>query len=467
LAADAYPSQLPLPEEESSGGGMSVAQILCVLRAYWKISAIAAVTCIAIGGFGIKLMPKKYVATATLMVNKDDRDPLAGRDGVMGLEATFIPTQIELINSRVVLQPAIEKLNLLEDPEFKPGFAGPRDALLEAGIRGLQTAVQVQQGIGSQLLYVSVSSKDPVKAARIANAITTAYLAQARKRTSQPAGERASRYSEELAELRGKAIAAQDKVTAFRNEHGMTELDSGKTDADSAALDDLQQKLLATQNQRRELEAQQLGVHSTGSTQALASDAVQSLRQKLTSYEEQMADLRATLGPQHPKILALQSEMAATQRALDAELQNISSNAANSLARVRGLEDRYQAAVKTERARVLERQSVQDQAAKLVLELQSAQNTYKRALDGYDQIVFASAANYDDVTLISAADPPVKAEKPNKPKLFLIVCVLSTLLSLGVPFGYELLSNRRLRCRDDFERSFGIPVLAQLGSIAR
>jgi hypothetical protein len=33
------------------------------------------------------------------------------------------------------------------------------------------------------------------------------------------------------------------------------------------------------------------------------------------------------------------------------------------------------------------------------------------------------------------------------------------------PLIYELLFNRRLRCRDDIERMFGIPVLAQFDPI--
>jgi polysaccharide biosynthesis transport protein len=467
VAGSFQPAPLLPPDEEFSSGGISVTQVVCILRAYWKISAVTALACIAIGAAGIKLMPKKYVATATLLVNKDDRDPLAGRDGLNGLEATFIPTQIELMTSRIVLQPVAEELDLVADPEFKPGFVGPKDAMREAAVRNLQTATQVQQGVGSQLLYVSVSSRDPVKAAKIANAITTEYLAQARQRSSGPAGERAGRYSQELAELRDKAIAAQDKVTKFRNEHGITEMEPGKGNGDVAALTDLEQKLLATQNLRRELESQQLGLHSPSSTEALTSDAVQSLRAKLVTDQQQMAELRATLGPQHPKILALQSEMAATSRSLDTELHAISESAASKLARTRELEAQYQHALDAERAKVLERHSVEDQAAKLLLELQSAQNTYKRALDGYDQIVFASAANYHDVSSISRADPPVKADKPNKVKLFAIVCLFSVVLALAGPFAYELLANRRLRCRDDLERSFGIPVLAQLGSITR
>jgi polysaccharide biosynthesis transport protein len=32
--------------------------------------------------------------------------------------------------------------------------------------------------------------------------------------------------------------------------------------------------------------------------------------------------------------------------------------------------------------------------------------------------------------------------------------------------AYEILVNRRLRCRDDVERDFGIPVLAEFDRIA-
>jgi hypothetical protein len=38
-------------------------------------------------------------------------------------------------------------------------------------------------------------------------------------------------------------------------------------------------------------------------------------------------------------------------------------------------------------------------------------------------------------------------------------------LGLLIPLLYELLMNRRLRCRDDIERSFGVPVLMEFNPI--
>jgi polysaccharide biosynthesis transport protein len=452
------------PDEESSAGGMSMAQIICILRAYRYHSLITFVVLASVMALGIKLLPKVFVATATLIVNYEDKDPLAGRDFATGAGITFVPTQIELILSRVILQPVVTKLNLTADKEFVRGFVGPSDALNEVVTKNLHDSLQVQQGAGSQLLYISASAKWPARAADIANAVADEYLRQQQLRSNEPAAERAERYSKELAELRAKVISAQDRVTEFRQQHGMTEVDADRNDVEGAALTDLQQKLEDAQNQRRQLEAHQ--IKSDASSDAvLDSSTVQALRSSLATQEAQMATLRATLGPKHPQVVELESQMAATRRSLAEAVQSISANSSVQLQRTRDLEARYQAAVNTERARLIERRGVQDQGSKLVLELQSAQTTYKKALDGYDQIVFASAGNYRDVMLVSRADPPAKPEKPNKAKFFMMSCMMSLVLALAWPFGYELLLNRKLRCRDDLERHFGIPVLAQFGPL--
>jgi uncharacterized protein involved in exopolysaccharide biosynthesis len=123
------------------------------------------------------------------------------------------------------------------------------------------------------------------------------------------------------------------------------------------------------------------------------------------------------------------------------------------------------AAVEEQRAKVLGVRKLQDEGTKFVLELESAQSVYKRALDGYDQIMFASGEHYTNVNFVSRALPAMKAIKPNKPKLALVGALAGLLIGLASPFGYELVFNRRVRCRDDFERGFGVPVLSEFHAI--
>ena len=59
------------------------------------------------------------------------------------------------------------------------------------------------------------------------------------------------------------------------------------------------------------------------------------------------------------------------------------------------------------------------------------------------------------------------AAKPDKVKLMGAASVLGLMLGLLGPLAYELLFNRRIRCVDDMERSFAIPVLIELNALPR
>ena len=447
---------LPASSDDLSSLDMSMVQVVSNLRAHLKGSLISLGVLVLVFGLVIKILPHSYVATATLIVNHGDQNPLAAPDFSTGGDYTFIPTQIDLIQSPAVLQPVINRLHLMSSPEWGKGYKGNPPALREAVLTELTKSLNVYQGAGSDLLYIDASAKYPDEAAAIANAIANEYLQLNRQRIGQPAKQREQLYTKELEQLRQQTIQAQEQVTAFRQKHGMIELAPSDDDEAETALKDLQQKLLAAENQERTVRAQ-LQAQPWGIITPTAPGAGD-LAATLATEQNELAKVRETLGPRHPEVLALESQIAATKRA-------ITSGLGSQLADARKLVAQYSAAVQSQLEKVLARRRVQDQGTKLLLELESAKATYKRALDGYSQVQFASSSASNDVALLSRAVPPVKAVKPNKKEYFLGACVLSFGLAFGIPFAYELLLNRRLRCRDDFERNFGIPVLADFDSI--
>jgi polysaccharide biosynthesis transport protein len=453
---------LPLPEPEpgiipeQSVQGMSVAQIAAMLRARWKPIVIIAVAITVLGAVAIKLLPKTYTATATLIVDSDVKDPLAGRDFPAAMVANYVSTQIELMTSPIVLVPVVERLKLTEDEKFTAGFSGSAEALREFVLRNLAASIQVDRGTGGQLMYVSASARSATRAAEIANAITDVYIEQDRTRLNGPARERAQRYSEELAELRNKATLAQDKVTAFRKEHSIDDLTQGTADNEIQALDNLRQHLIETQNLRRSFEAKASGLKSSGNAAAV-SGSPQTLKEQLETQLAHLDQLKSIYGPQHPKIQELETQITATRQSLGEEERSLSAT--------RELERKYAAAVAEQEAKVLSLREAQDEGSKLLLELESAKSVYKHALDGFDQIMFQAVANYANVSLVSRAVAPFRSSKPNKVKLMLMTLLAAVGLGVVVPFAYELFIDRRLRCRDDMERDFGIAVLAQLDAV--
>jgi len=433
--------------------GLSRTQLLAILRSYWKQTLVIwlAITCIS--AFAVQSLPKIYTATVTLVVDSNSKGPLAVQDNPADRPDVYLATQTELMLSPVMLLPVVDQLKLTEEPIFTAGFSGDRRALRDYTAKRLSAFLKLELGRGSQLMYVSASAEDPGKAADIANAVVDQYLAQARLR--------AQRYSQQLAELSAKVATAQENVAAFRQQKGITDL-SATAGTETQALSTLEGKLLEAQNLRRSLEAKTIG-DPASTDEGLASAQIQQLEDQLRTLESQRAELRTIYGPQHPKILALESQIALTKQSLKNESDKLRNNSSTELNQAKALEEKYSQAVQAQREQELRLRGLQGQGARLELELESAQSVYKRALDGYEQDMFASVGT--NVSVISRATPPVYANKPSKKQMLLICAFAGLGAAFGGPFLYEIYINRRLRCRDDIERGFRVHVLAELDAL--
>ncbi len=451
------------PPDETRGG-LSLTQILTILRAYWKHSVVIAIAVAVISAGVIKIMPKIYTATATMMVSYEVNDPLAGKEFPLQLLTSYISTQMELMQSSEVLLGVVDQLDLTHDTEFTGGYRGDGFLLRDWVKDQVAKGVAVTQGtLGSQLIYVRASSRRPDQAAAIANAVANVYLDQHEQRTSGPANERAARYRDRLAELKTQVDTLQQKVAQFRDQTGVAQLTPAGADADQALLNSLEQRYQDAQNTRRGAEVKHAAL---GSEQVSNSLLIQGLKGKLSNEESELAQKRQTLGPAHPQVLALQSEIESTRASINQAVQSFAGSADVDLKEARALEDKLRHAVEEQRAKMLTLRNVQDEGGNLRLELESAQAAYRRALDNADAMTVPASDTYSNVHLVTRAQIPLKPEKPNKLKLLVLGIMAGIGLGLVIPLIYELLLNRRIRCRDDIERDLGVDVLVELKAVS-
>jgi uncharacterized protein involved in exopolysaccharide biosynthesis len=376
---------------------------------------------------------------------------------------SYIATQVELMQTPEVLLAVVDRLKLTENKDYARGYHGDSGTLREWAARILSKNLAIYQGqLGSQLIYVTYSENNPTEAAQVANTVAEVYKEQDYMRSTGPPGERAERYAQQLNELKSKVDQAQQQVTAFHQKNGLID-EGNKTNVDVVLLATLEGRLLEAQNARRAAEARASGDQSVND-QVLSSTLVQSLKTQLANQESRLAQLSMSYTPQHPDVLESKSQIEAIRRSLASALKSYSANASAGLSVAQRLEQIQQRAVAEQRAKVLANGQLHDDAAKYLLELESAQAVYKRALEGYDQIMFASGGHYTNASFVSRATPPVKASKPKLLSGFLLGSIAAGMLGLGVPLGYELF-NRRVRCRDDLERHHGIPVLVEFGAL--
>ncbi|MGA8706176.1 MAG: Wzz/FepE/Etk N-terminal domain-containing protein [Steroidobacteraceae bacterium] len=435
---------------------ISWAQFAALLRAHRRHAIMIAVVLLVATIVTVKLLPKSYTAEATVLVNFETNEDT--RQAPAELFASYLLTQVDLLQSRGVLLSVIDRLGLTKDPEFYEGFKSDGVSSLKDWVeKQVRSDLTVEQGKGTQLLRVAFTSRDRNKAAQIANAIVEAYQATQSGHESDPGSERALQYNEQLTDLKNKVSAAQQRMAEFRQRTGITDINS-QTDVETQALAALEQQLLVAENARRTAESTNNG-NEGSSNQVMASQLVQNLKAQISTLQGQLAELSATLGPQHPKVLELQSQIASSRRALEHEIETFSQNSSAQVTNSAQLEAKLRRAVDDQRAKLVSIRQLQDQGQKLELELESAQTVYKRALDSYDKSIFASAS------LVGRASPPLQASKPNKALLAVIGAFLAIALGVGLPIGYELLFDRRLHCRDDVERDFGLPVLAEFDAL--
>jgi succinoglycan biosynthesis transport protein ExoP len=200
---------------------------LAVAWAFVRRQKTVILTCllVALGlaGLYIIIAPNRFTATAQLLTDTKRSDSPAAQYGLV--DAAVVDSQIETIKSEKIAISVINKLHLTQDPEFSENgivgrllsalsFSGD-DITSEQGqlrktvvkFKRSHTVVRIGRSYVANILF---TSKDPVKAALIANELANAYIEDqldAKALTAERAGSWMQKRIDELKEQLG--IAAQ------------------------------------------------------------------------------------------------------------------------------------------------------------------------------------------------------------------------------------------------------------------
>lgn len=449
---------MPVLPQEYASPGLSLQQLLAIARAYWKQSIAIALLVFLVIALVVVLRPRTYAATATLLVSYDINDPLGGKEFPLALLGSYMSTQMELLSSPVVLMPVVDKLQLTEDADLTQGVRGDLNALRIGAERALEKNLVIEQGrYGSQLIYITYTASSPLRAAEVANTIAEIYTTRAYREDRAPDAER---YAAQLEELKNKVATAQDQLSEFSRQSGLIG-GEGQEDIEMQGLVSLEQRLLEARNDRRKAEVL-ASARSTDGSDVLGSSVVQTLKAQLATQQAHMAELRTTDGPRNPRVIELQMQIDSTRKALAEERHAYTGNASSELSNARELEGKLDRAAREQREKVVAERELKAQREKYEVELASAQAAYKRALDGFEQVSRQASSSYNNVSLVSRAMPPTQASGKRTRVRLLFAVMAGLFIGFVGPLLYGLM-NRRVRCRDDLERDYGIPVIVEFG----
>ena len=445
-----------------------------LLRNWFRILLVAIVVTVAAVVLASLATPKYRAETRILIENRESvytRPSNAGADADRPLlDEEAITSQVEVIASTDILREVARTLNLAEHPEFG-GASEPsalRRFLIVAGLssdpsqasrddrvlRALSEDLNVYRVDRSRVIVVRFSSADPQLAAAVPNAVADAYLAL-QEQAKRVSNADATQWLEpEIDDLRQRVREAEARVAAYR---GQTDLFLGQNNSVLATqqLSELSSELTRVRATRSAAEGRAAAIRAALESGAaidtvadvLNAPLVQRLRERQIQLTSDRADLATSLLGNHPRIRAINAQLAETETQLRSEmgkvLRSFESEASTAEAREQQLiADLDRLKVESARAgedevelRALEREAAAERAL-----LESYLARYREAASRAD-------GNYlpVDARVFSRATAPFEAYFPKVLPIAAAAFVAALLVSAVIILLRELFSGRAMR----------------------
>jgi uncharacterized protein involved in exopolysaccharide biosynthesis len=383
------------------------------------------------GGIYAMVATPKYTVSTDILIDPANLqalpDDLYQQPGQVDSALLNAGSKFRVMTSGNVLSRVVDELDLANDKEFydpDPGFslgsllpgsadkAEPNPKL--AALASLTKKVTAKADEKSFVATLFVSSESSEKSIRISDAVVRSFQTELATAESSGASRTADALNDRLNELKASVKDAEEKVEAYKRANNLAassgELVNNQTLTQlNAQVVTAQATVISAQSAYDELLAAGAGAN-TASTQASAS--IVALRSQVAGLKSQLDSQSTVYGPRHPTIVKLNTELAAAQAELGAELGRIVAAAKVTL-------DEAKAGLQalTDRADALKTNVFSDNEALVALrELErdatSKTTIYEAFLSRAKQVAEREQIDTTNVRVISTAVPPAARSWP-------------------------------------------------------
>jgi len=452
------------------------------------------VAAIVIAVAALLVLKPRYTATAQILFDSRKQNVFqlqaAGGGQAMAIDAGSVESEVSLIQSFGVLRRVVEKLKLDETPEFGPeatrGFSllsllpwrspAREEMVLDRSLSPQQLAAikKLRDGIWAKrvgvtyVVDISATSRDPLLAARISDALAESYLVEQLEARYETARRASAWFSERLVTLGDQLRQSEAKVAAFRQQYGLVDTQQGGG-IDKQQVSELSAQLVLARAQTAEKRAkyEQAERVSKGSgsnaavSEVLSSQLISNLRTQEAEVARREADLAAKYSGAHPLLANVRAEHADIKRAIGAEVQRIIANFRNeyevALKREQSLEQSLARFTNVATAN----DNVKIRLNELEREVESNRTLYQNFLTHAKEAREETTLATNDSRIITPAVVPTTASFP-RPIIFLSIAGILGLVG-GVSLAFALdQMEKGFVTSEQVETATGLPVLAVL-----
>src|SRR5256885_1953284 len=440
---------------------MNLHQFLTVLRARFGLIVLILLGTVAAIVAASLVLPKKYTATAAVMVDVKSPDPITGTIIHAMVMPGYMATQRDIISSDRVAQKAVRLLKLDEAPSRKEQWLQStqgRGTLVAWLADGLQKKLDVKPSRESNVIDVLYSASDPAFAAAVANAFAQAYIDASIELRVEPARQYARWFGEQDQGLRENVLKAQARLSEYQQNYGILASDE-RLDSETAKLNDLSAQLTVVQGQTAEARSKQRsGSAANTLPEVVQNPLIHTLKADIARQEAKLQEVAGNLGKNHPQYQRMESELASLKQRLEAETRLIMSGFSTASAVSKDKEADLMADIAAQKKKVLAMKQARDELAALQRDVDLAQKAYEGVSQRLTQSRLESEFTQSNVSVLTLASEPVEPSFPNLLLNTVAAILLGTLCGIGAALGLEIL-DRRIRSAQDVLEMLQLPML--------
>ena len=370
----------------------------------------------------VLLVPHKYTATTQILI-----DPMDLRGAAQSDISPTIPqsdaavlqveSQARVIASDNVLRRVVDSEGLDHDPEFMRGAMAQKYGPL-AALNELQKRVQVKRSERTYVVDVSVTSEDPAKAARLANAIAQTYLTEQTEVRSNAARQISQALTGRLKELQSRVRDAEQRVEAYKASHNIVGANGELVNEQQ--LTSLNAQLSAARARTSEAKARLDQVESVlhsktpigAFPEAVQSQTITMLRSQYAEIMRRDAEQKSSLGERHPAVIEIEAQGARLQKLIEDEVNRIAASDRAEYERAKADEDMLSRQVDALKNTAVSTNESLVGLRELERDVQASRAVYESFLVRSRETGEQEQVDTKNIRIISKADRPLYRSSP-------------------------------------------------------
>ena len=457
-----------------------------VLKRRWVPASITFASIVGIATIGSLLAPKIYEAEAELLIESDDTSKITGLEENIGkvegltIDSNPVTTQARILQSRPIVNQLIEDLDLRNDEGKRLKYEAVTDNL------------KVKPIVGTDVLEVSYTDKNPEVAALAVNKLVELYIDADTRNNSSPSSAAQEFIQEQLPKVEENLKQAEANLRAFKNKNRIASLEE-ETSANITSIGNVADRLdevtarAENVNARYDRLSAQLNMtwQEASAISAISqSVGVQSVLEQLQVVKVRLAQTGNYLSENAPQVIALREEEAELNRLLEQEIANtVGPGAAGILNKVNvlGLGELKQAQIAELADLGLQKEGLekeiitlrdtkdsyqqksdslprlQEEQRELERRVEAAQSTYNTLLKRSQDTGIVEQQRIGNVRRVSDAEIPEDPIAPRKSIIVASAGIVGLFLGVAVAFFIDL-RDKTVKDIREIKRIFPYPL---------